>query len=38
MSKVLAELGLAKLWIASPSSQLAEVLPQYPWPVEITRD
>jgi hypothetical protein len=38
MDKVLAELGLAKLWVASPSSQLAEVLPQYPWPVEITRD
>lgn len=38
MGKVLAEQGLAKLWVASPSSQLAEVLPQYPWPVEITRD
>ena len=38
MGKVLAQLGLAKLWVASPSSQLAEVLPQYPWPDEITRD
>ena len=38
MSKVFTELGLAKLWVASPSSHLAGILSQYPWPVEVARD
>jgi hypothetical protein len=34
-SRVLTELGVAKLWISSPTSQLAQALPLYPWPTEV---
>jgi hypothetical protein len=37
MGKVLTELGVAKLWIASPTSKLANGLPQYPWPTTANR-
>jgi hypothetical protein len=31
-SQVITELDVAKLWVSSPTSQLANVLPLYPWP------
>jgi hypothetical protein len=34
LGKVFSELGVAKLWVGSPSSQLAEDLALYPWPSE----
>ena len=37
LGKVLEDLGLARLWVASPTSQLSEDIPQYPWPHEIIR-
>ena len=33
--RVLSNLRIATLWAAAPTSQLAEGLPQYPWPTEI---
>jgi hypothetical protein len=34
LGKVFKDLGVAKLWVGSPTSQLAEGLPLYPWPTE----
>ena len=34
-SRVLTELGVAKLWIASPTSELANALPLYRWPTGV---
>jgi len=38
LSKVLNELGVARLWIGSASSQLSNILPPYNWPAEVARD
>jgi hypothetical protein len=35
LSRVLTEFGVAKLWIASPTSELANALPLYPWPTPV---
>ena len=38
LGRVLNELGAARLWIGSPTSQRSSVLPLYNWPAEIARD
>jgi hypothetical protein len=38
LGEVLNELGIARLWIGSPTSQLARILPRYDWPDEIAKD